>query len=107
MLNRNMSLEERLCRDIESAWQGIVYDGALKISHEVDATTTCESCTIYEAGSQKRIAFDVDSYDEKAAGNVRNAIAIIKRKFPDCSKYNFTVGEVEDGIQRKILLTLE
>ena len=104
-LTKNMTLEERLRRDIECAWPGIVYDGALKISHEVDTKTTCENCTIYEAGPQKRISFDVDSL--KIARCVNDTLAVIKKKFPDCSKYNFTIGEVEAGMHRKILLTLE
>ena len=107
MLNRDMSLEERLCKDIESAWQGIVYDKSLNFSHEIYTKHECENCTIYDAGPQHHIAFFVDSHDAEGAGNVRDAITVIKKKFPDCSKYNFTIDEVEGGTQRKILLTLE
>ncbi|MBO4648778.1 MAG: hypothetical protein J5806_11555 [Lentisphaeria bacterium] len=103
----NMTLQEKLCRDVERAWQNIVYDATLKISHATDAEYEYENCTVYEAGSQKRIAFYADAYENKAADDVRKAITAIKKKFPACSKYNFTIGEVESGIHRKILLTLE
>ena len=107
VINNNMTLQEKLCRDIERAWQGIVYDATLKISHATDVKYEYENCTVYEAGPQKRIAFSADAYENKAANDVRSAIEVIKKKFPACSKYNFTIGEIEGGIQRKILLTLE
>ena len=106
-INENMTLQKILCRDIECAWQGIVNDATLKISHATDVEYEYENCTVYEAGPQKRIAFYADAYENKAADDVRNAIEAIKKKFPACSKYNFTIGEVENEIQRKILLTLE
>lgn len=106
-INKGMTLQERLRKDIECAWPGIIYDGALNVSHETYIKNICENCTVYEAGPQHHIAFFVDSHEEKGAGNVRDAITVIKKKFPDCSKYNFTIGEVEDGMHRKILLTLE
>ena len=106
-ISKRMTLQERLCRDIECAWPGIFYDSTMKLSHETYAKTTCKNCTIYEAGPQHHIAFDADSHDEKGAGDIRDAITVIKKKFPDCSKYNFTIGEVEAGMHRKILLTLE
>ena len=106
-ISKRMTLQERLCSDIECAWPGIVHEASLKISHETDAEYKYENCTVYEAGPQKRIAFSADAYENKAADDVRATIVVIKKKFPDCSKYNFAIGEVEDGIQRRILLTLE
>ena len=102
-----MTLQERLRKDIECAWQGIVYDKSLNFSHEIYTKCTCENCTIYDAGPQHHIAFFANSHEEEGAGDVRNALKFIKEKFPDCSKYNFTIDEVEGGTQRKILLTLE
>ena len=102
----NMTLQEKLCRDIEYAWQSISYDPALTISHATDAEYKYEIGTVYEAGPQKRIAFFADAYENKAT-EVRKVITVIKKKIPDGSKYNFTIGEVERGILRKILLTLE
>ena len=107
VINNNMTLQERLRNDIERAWQGIVHDTTLKLSHPTDAKYEYENSTVYEAGPQKRIAFYADAFENKAADDVRNAITVIKKKFPACSKYNLTIGEVENGIQRKILLTLE
>ena len=106
-INNNMTLQEELCRDIECAWQGIVHDATLNLSHPTDAKYEYENCTVYDAGPQKRIALYADAYENKAVSDVRNAIIVIKKKFPACSKYNFTIGEVENEIQRKILLTLE
>ena len=106
-INNDMTLQERLRKDIERAWQGIVHDTTLKLSHATDVEYEYENCTVYEAGPQKRIAFYADAFENKAADDVRTAIEAIKKKFPACSKYNFTIGEVENEIQRKILLTLE
>ena len=109
MLNKNMSLQERLRKDIESAWQGIAYDGELTIAYSTDKTEENEDVnfTIYEAGPQRQIAFSADSCPQKFSTEVQNVLTSIKKKFPNCTKYNFSIEEIEGGMQRKILLTLE
>ena len=107
MAINNMTLPERLCQDIERAWQGIVYDETLNVYHKTNAQYEYENCTVYEAGPQRHIAFVADSYEEQGATDVRNAIKGIKEKYPVCSKYNFTISDIEGGTRRKILLTLE
>jgi|GEM_PF-4347431 len=107
MLNKDMTLQERLCKDIESAWQGISYDKTLEISHETNAKCEYKNCTFYEVGPQHYIAFFADFHEEEGATDVRNAIQSIKEKLPACSKYNFTIREFGDGMSKQILLTLE
>lgn len=100
-------LQEKLHKNIRSAWSGIVYDKDLAISQEQTGRETCELCTIYKAGSQHLAVFDADSFPERFAEDVQNAVRFICQKIPACASYNFSVQEIEGGTRWKIHLTLE